>query len=95
MRNYIICYDVTDNKRLRRLYNKMRGHGDRMQYSLFFCQLSKMQVEILIGEILSIINENEDRVMIVDMGDNQSTVEKSVSFLGVKGKIPERAAIII
>jgi CRISPR-associated endonuclease Cas2 len=44
MRNvYLVAYDVADPKRLRRTYQTMLGHGDPVQYSIFYCELSPME----------------------------------------------------
>ena len=41
MRNvYLVCYDVADDKRLRKTYKKMCGFGVPVQYSVFRCELS-------------------------------------------------------
>ena len=41
MRNrFLVCYDVSDSKRLARTYRKMNGFGDPAQYSVFICDLS-------------------------------------------------------
>jgi len=39
-RVYLVCYDVSDAKRLRRTHKKMCGFGDPVQYSIFRCELS-------------------------------------------------------
>jgi len=38
---YLVCYDVADDKRLRKTYKKMRGFGDPVQYSVFRCELRR------------------------------------------------------
>ena len=41
MRNsYLICYDISDDKRLRRVFKTMRAWGDHIQFSVFECQLT-------------------------------------------------------
>jgi CRISPR-associated protein Cas2 len=40
---YLVCYDVADPKRLRKVYRTMRGFGDPLQYSIFRCELSARQ----------------------------------------------------
>ena len=41
MRNrFLVCYDVSDPKRLARTYREMNGFGDPAQYSVFICDLS-------------------------------------------------------
>ena len=38
--SYLICYDISDDKRLRKVFQTMRGYGDHLQYSVFECQLT-------------------------------------------------------
>jgi CRISPR-associated protein Cas2 len=37
---YVICYDITEPKRWRRVYKKLKGYGRRLQYSIFRCRLT-------------------------------------------------------
>ena len=39
-----MCYDICDDKRLRRVFQTMRAYGDHLQYSVFECQLTPMDV---------------------------------------------------
>ena len=36
--SYLICYDICDDKRLRKVFQTMRGFGDHLQFSVFECQ---------------------------------------------------------
>ncbi len=65
---YIVAYDISDPKRLRRIYVKMCGYGDPLQYSVFQCSLSDSELTLMEEKLLDIMNQAEDRVMIVDVG---------------------------
>ena len=48
MRNvYLVCYDVANDKRLRRTFKKMCGFGDPLQYSVFRCELSPPEKQMM------------------------------------------------
>ena len=48
MRNtYIVSYDISDSKRLRRVFKTLRNWGDHLQFSVFECQLSRMDLVVL------------------------------------------------
>ena len=79
---YIVAYDVGNPARLRRVYKKMRGYGDALQYSVFRCHLSAKERELLITGLCEIIVESEDRVMIVDLGPVGGAKDGRVRFLG-------------
>ena len=38
--SYLITYDICEDKRLRKVFNTIRGYGDHLQYSVFECQLT-------------------------------------------------------
>ncbi len=38
--SYLVCYDICDDKRLRKVFKVMRGFGDHLQYSVFECQFT-------------------------------------------------------
>ncbi|MCY4579965.1 MAG: CRISPR-associated endonuclease Cas2 [Chloroflexi bacterium] len=69
MRNrFIVAYDISDAKRLRRTFKKMNGFGEPLQYSVFACDLSRKERVLLEEALTEIINLREDRVLIIDTG---------------------------
>lgn len=46
-RSYLVCYAVTDDKRLRRVFRTMRDWGDHLQYSVFECQLTAADLAVV------------------------------------------------
>ena len=38
-RSYLVCYDVRDPKRLRKVHRVMKAYGEAWQYSVFWCTL--------------------------------------------------------
>jgi len=96
MRNvYLVCYDVADPKRLRRTYKKMRGTGVSVQYSVFRCELSATEKQLLQEALWDILNWAEDRVMLVDLGPTEGRGDACIEFWGEpRADIPPRAAAI-
>jgi CRISPR-associated protein Cas2 len=62
----LICYDVRDPKRYRKLYKVMRGIGRRVQYSVFRSRLDDREVEELRWKLAKILDP-VDRLLIVDL----------------------------
>jgi len=65
----LIGYDVdtttsAGRKRLRRMAKACEGHGQRVQYSLFECSLTKAQYEEFRHRLIGIINEEKDNLRI-------------------------------
>ena len=62
---FLVCYDVTDDKRLRRAFKTCRNFGDHLQYSIFECDLSPTEKIELESALSEIINQDEDQVLFV------------------------------
>ncbi len=60
---YIIAYDITAPRRLRRIATICEDYGVRVQKSLFECNLSKERFSRLWKELLNTYNENEDSIV--------------------------------
>ena len=83
MRNrFIVAYDVSDARRLRRTFKKMNGFGDPLQYSVFACDLSRKERVLLEEALTEIINLKEDRVLIIDTGPVHGRGSETLSTLG-------------
>src|SRR5580658_6930177 len=66
--SYLVCYDIADDKRLRRVFKTMRGWGDHIQFSVFECQLTAADLVKLRAELASIIHHDQDQVLFVLLG---------------------------
>jgi CRISPR-associated protein Cas2 len=62
----LISYDIREPKRWRRAYRLLRGYGRPIQYSLFRCRLSQVEVERLRWELESVL-EAEDALLFVGL----------------------------
>lgn len=68
-RRYLLAYDIRDEKRLRRAAKIAEGYGERLQYSVFVCDLSDTETIRLLTDLSSIVNQKLDRVVVIDVGD--------------------------
>ena len=69
MRNlFLVSYDVADDKRRAKVFKKLKGRGEAVQYSVFRCKLSAMERLTLRGELWEVLNLNEDRLLLSDLG---------------------------
>jgi CRISPR-associated protein Cas2 len=83
MRNsYIVAYDITDDKRLRRVFKILRGYGDHLQYSVFECQLRPQDLVRLRAELAAVIHHADDQVLFVDLGPAEARGERVITSLG-------------
>lgn len=82
----VISYDVkTDvsggKKRLRRIAKLLESYGQRVQFSVFECELDEGKWLMLKSRIVKEINPKEDSLRIYRLGNNW---EKKVEQIGVK-----------
>ena len=93
---YLISYDVADAKRLRQTYKKLCGFGTPLQYSVFRCELSPMQLMDLKEGLWTILNLADDRVMVVNLGPAGARGDDCVEFWGTpRMELPSRTAVIV
>ena len=83
MRNtYLVCYDIRDDKRLRKVFKTMRNWGDHLQYSIFECQFTAIDLAKCQHELSEIINHGHDQVLFVDLGPAAGRGERVITALG-------------
>lgn len=92
---YIVSYDIREQKRLCRVHRAMMGFGGPLHYSVFRCDLTpKGRVE-LVEALIDLIDIDEDRVMIIDLGPVDGKVEERIEFLGVHHQEKGEKIIIV
>ncbi len=83
MRNtYLVCYDIANDKRLRKVFKTMRDYGDHLQYSVFECQFTPTDLARCRGELTDMIHHTEDQVLFIDLGPTDGRGERVISALG-------------
>jgi len=80
--SYLVCYDICDAKRLRQVHRVMRGFGDHLQYSVFECQLTPMDLVRCRSELSEIIHHEQDQVLFVDLGPAEGRGDRVITALG-------------
>lgn len=65
---YLLCYDVRDDRRLRRTIAVAETWGHRIQYSVFVCDLSDLERVQLELAIRRVIDLSVDRALLIDLG---------------------------
>lgn len=80
--SYLVCYDICDDKRLRKVFQILRGYGDHLQYSVFECQLTLTDLVRLRAELAEVIHHKEDQVLFVDLGPAEGRGDRVITALG-------------
>jgi CRISPR-associated protein Cas2 len=91
-RRYLIAYDICEPKRLRRVCKTMEEYGERLQYSVFICDLSRTELIRAQAAVEREMNLGEDSVVIVDLGDTHSA---KFTFVGQRRDLPTSGPRII
>ena len=93
--SYLICYDICDDKRLRKVFQTMRGFGDHLQFSVFECQLTAMDLAKCRAALAAIIHHDEDQVLFVDLGPAAGRGDRVISALGKQYTAVDAPCIIV
>jgi CRISPR-associated protein Cas2 len=91
-RRYLIAYDISDDARLRRVLKLMKGYGTRLQYSVFLCDLSRMEFLRWHADIHEVIELAEDSVVHLDLGQ---PADDLIKVIGRPRNLPPRGPMIV
>lgn len=94
-RCYLVCYDIRDPKRLRRVHSVLRGYGEPWQLSVFFCVLKQIDRVRLQTDLEEHMNQKEDQALILDLGPNEKEARKSVTTIGQPLPEPPSSMVVI
>lgn len=92
---FLVCYDVSDPKRLRKIYRKMHGFGTPLQYSVFLCALTPTEKVLLRAMIGEVINHHDDRVLVADLGPADGRGAGCFEFFGKSFRPPESGPVVV
>lgn len=92
-RRYLIAYDISDPARLRRVIKVMESYGQRLQYSVFLCDLSGMELVAWQADMLKEIRLAEDSVVHIDLGAVGTCA--TVEVMGTPRRLPRTGPTIV
>ena len=93
-RVYLCSYDVAEDKRRTKLFELLKDHGEHVQYSVFLCSLTVMEVKRLSTCATEIIHQEEDQLLVIDIGPDDVDWTTSLSCLGKTWSPTVRSQII-
>jgi len=67
MDSYLVAYDISDPKRLRKVARACEDYGYRKQLSVFLCRISATDFVKLRSRLYDIINLDEDQVIFIPL----------------------------
>lgn len=91
MKYWLISYDISDSKKLRKVSKILEKYGVRVQYSFFEVYCSDSEIEKIKKDIESIVGNNENIIFqsfcikdwkkVKKYGINVSTVTQSKEYI--------------
>lgn len=81
---YLVAYDIPDEKRWRKIFKILKGYGDSIQLSVFLCVLTAEQKVNLMSDTLAIINQDQDKLLIADLGRQDGRGDNRLQMFGQK-----------
>lgn len=81
-RRYLVAYDIANPRRLRAVHRIVVAHGDSLQYSVYLCDLTEVELVGLRGKLRDVIHHGEDAVSIFDLGLVSGSGVRRVQHLG-------------
>ena len=67
MDSYLVAYDISDPKRLRKVATVCEDFGYRKQFSVFLCRLSATDFVRLRSRLYDIIHLDKDQVLFIPL----------------------------
>jgi CRISPR-associated protein Cas2 len=91
---YVVAYDIADQRRWRRVFRVMKGHGEWLQLSVFQCRLSRRRCAELKLALEELLNHAEDHLIILDLGPAEA-LRPRVESIGKPFAVVERGPVIV
>ena len=79
---YLVCYDITEDKRRNRVFKVCKNHGDHLQFSIFECDLNAIELIGLQRELTEVIAKSEDQILFVHLGPSEGRGDRVIAALG-------------
>lgn len=84
---YLVAYDVRHPRRLRRVHKVAKDYGYPLQYSIFVCDLTKIELITLKSDLAAEANLTEDSIAIFELGQPDGRGIDCIEFLGVRRRM--------
>ena len=90
MKHLLVCYDIPDDRRRSAVAKILGSYGDRVQYSVFLCVVSRAGEVRLRGAVGRAVAGDVDSVMYADLGSGPSRI----TWEGVRREVFDERSLI-
>jgi len=80
---YLVCYDISNDKRLKLVFKACKNWGNHLQYSVFECDLNASERTAMEEELKTLIHNREDQVLFIALGPSEGRGERVITSLGI------------
>jgi CRISPR-associated protein Cas2 len=67
---FIVCYDVSDDRRRQHLVDVLLDYGQRVEESVFECSLDAPLAARMIEGVRAVVDTGEDKVLVYGLCEN-------------------------
>lgn len=94
-RFFFVSYDISDDRKRNRVFKLLRDLGDRVQYSVFCCQLNDRELHRLKEDLAGKIDLEGDQALVLDAGpvDGQRP-EPDATYIGRAWEPEPRSQVV-
>lgn len=92
METWIVCYDISDPKRLRQVATTCEDFGVRRQFSVFLCRLSATAFVRLRSRLFELIHHQQDQVLFIPLC---ARCTRSIEAIGRPTEPPEARDVVV
>lgn len=82
-----MTYDIREPGRLRRVHQLVADFGERLQYSVYVCDLTRQELVGFRAKLREVANLREDSVSIFDLGPALGALTHRVEHLGKRAAV--------
>lgn len=87
---YLVCYDITDEGRLTRVRRYLKGLGVPMQYSVFLCSFTWLELQETVSRLNALIDAKADDVRLYPLPSGDA-----ITDLGSGNRLPDGATVVL
>ena len=97
-RHILVSYDISDEKRVKKVQKVVSDVADRVQFSVYCGQFSKKDLVILKDRLRKVLNQDQDQVLFLDLGAvhglDDEAADLGIEHLGRPWTPRERSCLI-
>jgi CRISPR-associated protein Cas2 len=86
---YLLAYDIRDPRRLRRVHEVAVDFGEPLQYSLFVCDLTRVELIRLRSRLMDEMHLEVDSVALFDLGEPTGRAIERTELIGSRPRLPQ------